>query len=77
MPHFVSEHLTGDQGEGAHAGEGGHVQVHPLQVGGEFHDAVDPLPEAPQALEPVPHRPVAEDQLPFLGAGSETAQLRF
>lgn len=64
--------LTGDQGEGAYAGKGGDVQVHPLQVAGEFNDAVNPLPEAPQALEPVPHRSIAEDQFPVLRAGSET-----
>lgn len=64
--------LTCDQGEGADAGEGGDVQTHPLQVGGELHDAVDPLAEATQALQPVPHGTVAEDQLPFLRVGSDT-----
>lgn len=68
----VFEHLTCDQGEGAYAGEGGDVQIHPLQIGRELYDAVNPLPKSPQALEPVPHRPVAEDQLPFLRVGSET-----
>lgn len=68
----VPECLTGHQGEGTQAGEGGDVQVHPLQISRELEDAVDPLPEAPQALEPVPHRAVAEDQLPFLRVGSET-----
>lgn len=63
--------LTGDQSEGADAGEGGDVQVHPLQIGGELNDAVNPLPEAPQALEAVPHRAVTEDQLPCLWVRSE------
>lgn len=68
---IVSEHLTCDQSESTYAGEGGDVQIHPLQISGELDDAVNPLPEAPQALEPVPHWPVAEDQLPFFWVGSE------
>lgn len=66
--------LTCDQGKSAYAGEGGHIQVHPLQISRELNNAVNPLPKAPQALEPVPHWAVAEDQLSFLWVGSETVQ---
>lgn len=69
---FSSKCLTCDKGKGANAGEGGDVQVHPLQIGGEFNNAVNPLPKSPQALEPVPHWPIAEDQLPFFRVGPET-----
>lgn len=64
--------LTSDKRESADAGERRDVQVHPLQVAGEFNDAVNPLPEAPQTLEPVPHRPIAEDQLPSFRVRSAT-----
>lgn len=47
--------LTGDQGEGAYTGEGGDVQVHPLQIGRKFNNAVNPFAKAPETLEPVPH----------------------
>lgn len=68
--------LTGQQGQGAHAGEGGHVQVHPAQAGRELKDAVDPLAEAPQALEAGPHGAVAEDQPGFLRVRPETGRQR-
>lgn len=58
--------LTGDQCKSAYAGEGGHIQVHPLKAGGELNNTVDPLAEAPQALQPMPHRAIAEDELSFL-----------
>lgn len=68
--------LTGQQGQGAHAGEGGHIQVHPAQAGRELKDAVDPLAEAPKALEAGPHGAVAEDQPGFLWVGPETGRQR-
>lgn len=68
--------LTGQQGQSAHAREGGHVQVHPAQASRELKDAVDPLAEAPQALEARPHRAIAEDQPGFLRVGPETGRQR-
>jgi len=55
--------LTCDHRQGSDARESRDVDVHVLQVGGEFNNGVDPLPEATDALQPVQDHPVAEDQL--------------
>lgn len=75
MSQNVEYFLTGQQGEAADTGEGGQVQVHPLQAAGELEDAVDPVPEASQAPEPGPHRAVAEHQPPLLWAGPGTENI--
>lgn len=61
--------LTCHHGQGSDAGEGRDIDVHVLQVGGKFHNGIDPLPKATDALQPVQDHPVAEDQLPLHGVG--------
>lgn len=54
--------LTCDHSQGSNAGEGRNVDVHILQVGGEFNNGINPFPKATNALQPVQDHPIAKDE---------------
>lgn len=54
--------LTCDHSQGSNAGEGRNVDVHVLQVGGEFNNGINPFPKATNALQPVQDHPIAKDE---------------
>lgn len=54
--------LTCDHSQGSNAGEGRNVDVHILQVGGEFNNGINPFPKATHALQPVQDHPIAKDE---------------
>lgn len=51
-----------DHSQGSNAGEGRNVDVHILQVGGEFNNGINPFPKATNALQPVQDHPIAKDE---------------
>lgn len=54
--------LTCDHSQGSNTGEGRNVDVHILQVGGEFNNGINPFPKATHALQPVQDHPIAKDE---------------
>ena len=54
--------LTCDHSQGSNAGEGRNVDVHILQVGGEFNNGINPFPKATNTLQPVQDHPIAKDE---------------
>lgn len=54
--------LTCHHSQGSNAGEGRNVDVHILQVGGEFNNGINPFPKATHALQPVQDHPIAKDE---------------
>lgn len=57
------EALTSDDDQRRQAGEGGNVQLHPVEGLGKLQDGVDPVPEASDTLRFVQHGAFAEDEL--------------
>lgn len=55
--------LTSDYDQRRQTGEGGDVELHPMEGLGKLQDGVDPVAEAPDTLRFVQHGAFAEDEL--------------
>lgn len=63
--------LTSDQDQRCQTGEGGNVELHPMEGLGKLQDGGDPVPEASDTLRFVKHGAVAEDELLRFRTGAE------